>query len=270
MPFTLAHPAAVLPLMRRPFDGLALACGAIAPDIPYYIRAAPLVVTAESWYEPFTNATVSHSAAGLVPVTLPLALVAYLLLRATRRPLIWLTRGEWSAPVDARPELPPRVGRWAWVAISLLVGALSHLVWDSATSGVGFLAARFGALNEPAFADLTWIRLSQHASTVIGLAVLAVALWRRRRTLVGEDAASRRRTIRAAVCLVAVASLAGAVAVWATFDPAASSSTRDRIEVLLSTAAMGAGAAVGMAVVVATICWWLSLLRVRRSLRHQP
>ena len=35
MPFTLAHPAAVLPLCRRPLVASALVAGAVAPDLLY-------------------------------------------------------------------------------------------------------------------------------------------------------------------------------------------------------------------------------------------
>ena len=35
MPFTLAHPAAVLPLVRRPLVASALVAGAVAPDLLY-------------------------------------------------------------------------------------------------------------------------------------------------------------------------------------------------------------------------------------------
>ncbi|HEY3557859.1 MAG TPA: DUF4184 family protein, partial [Kribbella sp.] len=35
MPFTPAHPAAVLPLIRRPLVASALVAGAVAPDLLY-------------------------------------------------------------------------------------------------------------------------------------------------------------------------------------------------------------------------------------------
>lgn len=271
MPFTLAHPAAVLPLLRRPFSGLALVCGAMAPDIPYYIRATPLPVTAQSWYEPFTNATTSHSPAGMLPVTLPLALVLYLILLAATPPAVWLVGDR--APADARRTagaVPDRADgaahrgwtRWAWVPVSLLIGVLTHLVWDSFADPDGILAARFDGLNATAFGDLTWVRLLQHLSTAIGLIVLAVVLWRRRGRLAGQDAASRRRTLWALGGLLAVGLAGAVVSVVATLDFSAPPSTRDRIEHILAAAAMGGGAAVAVAVVLATACWWGWRLRV--------
>jgi hypothetical protein len=77
MPFTLSHPAAVLPFVRRPFSAAALVAGAVAPDLPYFARSTPVPVSARSWYEPFMNATTSHSLVGAVTVSLPYALVLY-------------------------------------------------------------------------------------------------------------------------------------------------------------------------------------------------
>ncbi|WP_285106658.1 DUF4184 family protein [Promicromonospora sp. MEB111] len=34
MPFTLSHPAAVLPLLRHPFSAAAIGAGAVVSDLP--------------------------------------------------------------------------------------------------------------------------------------------------------------------------------------------------------------------------------------------
>lgn len=276
MPFTLAHPAAVVPLVRRPLDGLALVCGAMAPDLPYYVRSTPLQVTAQSWYEPFTNATTTHSLAALLAVTVPMALASYLVLRAARPPLSWLVQGRWGAgdlrmagaPAEPEDGVVPRGGlRWVWVPVSLVIGALTHLVWDSLTSSDGFLAERVDVLNEVVVGDLTWVRSMQHASTVLGLVVVVVALWRRRRTFVTQDRASRQRLLSLLAGVLAVGVVAGAASVLATVDSSASATTRDLAENVVATALMGGGAAVGLVVILATAIWWLAVLgtRERRS-----
>lgn len=273
MPLTFAHPAAVLPLMRRPFDALALVCGAMAPDIPYFVRSTPLPVTAQSWYEPFTNATTSHSIAGLLSVTLPLALAMYLVLAAARPAAVWLTRSGsgfiaplsgGGAPDQTDGAASRLTARWAWIAASLLVGALTHLIWDSFTNSDGPLATRVDALNDTVLLDMTWARVMQQASTIIGLAVLAIFLWRRRGQLVDPDPASRRRVALTLHGLVTVGLIAGAVSVVATFDHSTSASTPDTVESILSNAVKGGGAAVGITVVVATGLWWLSPFRARQ------
>ena len=319
MPFTLAHPAAVLPLVRRPFNGLALVCGAMAPDVAYFIRSTPLEVTAQSWYEPFTNATTTHSLAGLVPTTLLLASGLYVVLRIAVRPALWLAHGRWSAPDGFGAEATPDpaggavsrttvtrgtvtrsalnrdpvgrgpvdrgpvdrgpvdrgpvdraavsrgAGRSVWVPVSLLIGALTHLVWDSLASSNGWLAARFDGLNETAVGDMTWIHLVQHGSTAIGLTVLAVVLWRHRRSLVGDDAATRRRAFRVVAGFATVGLAAAAGSVLSRFDPSASPSRRDQVENAIAIAITGAGVAVAMTLLVATALWWLALLRIHRT-----
>lgn len=273
MPFTLAHPAAVLPLMRRPLDGLALVCGAMAPDIPYFVRSTPLNVTAQSWYEPFANATTSHSMAGLLPVTLLWALVLYFMLRAATPPVTWLLQGGWdpdglpstgAAPARADGGAMRGTTQWVWVPVSLLIGALTHLVWDSLTSSGGFLAEHIDALNETAVADLTWVRSMQHVSTLVGLTIVAVALRRHHRALVSNSDPSLRQAGWVLIGLVAVGALAGVTSVVATFDPSGSSSTPDLVEGVLATAMTGGGAAVAVAVAMSTACWWIVQPATRR------
>ncbi|MET8546837.1 DUF4184 family protein, partial [Kitasatospora sp. NPDC004799] len=87
MPFTLSHPAAVLPLLRRPFSRAALVAGAVAPDLPYFVGTAGLPVSAQSWYEPLTNATTTHTLPGALTVGLPCTLALWALALAGHRPL---------------------------------------------------------------------------------------------------------------------------------------------------------------------------------------
>lgn len=86
----MVHPVAVLPLARGPLSLLVLVSGALAPDVPYYLRAVRLPVTAESWYEPYVNATGSHSLPGLLSVSLPLALALYVCGSMARSPFRWV------------------------------------------------------------------------------------------------------------------------------------------------------------------------------------
>ena len=72
MPFTLAHPAAVLPFLREPFVPIALVAGAMAPDLPYFAMVSS---TSDAWYEPILNGGNSHDFAQILSVGLPLALV---------------------------------------------------------------------------------------------------------------------------------------------------------------------------------------------------
>lgn len=208
MPFTLAHPAAVLPLLRGPLIGPALVAGAVAPDAPYFLVETGLPNSAQAWYEPLLNGTTSHGLGGVLTVDLPVALVLVLLFAVARAPLA--------------PGVAPQ--RWrdtGWIVISALLGIATHLVWD----------------------ELTWSRLVQHLSTVLGLAVVAVYLWRRRPVV-------DRRLLGA----VAGVGLAGALVAVLVLDERS-------LELVLSEAAKGAIVAALAALAVYVAGWWLRRLR---------
>ncbi|MFE9926544.1 DUF4184 family protein [Streptomyces sp. NPDC005774] len=246
MPFTLSHPAAVLPLMRRPFSRTALVAGAVAPDMPYFVGTAGLPVNAQSWYEPFLNATTTHTALGAATVTLPYALVLWGLAQAGRRPLTALL------PLPAAPSSPRTAGtpirRAGWVVLSVLIGIATHLVWDS-----------FTEVGSP-----TWARTLQHASTIGGLAVIAVYMWRgRARFLGGKGRTGPGNVTRHRVLLaMALFTVAGAVAHawWRLAGPEAATTGLPLgvvIEGMLSDAAKGAGAGLIGALALHIAAWWI-------------
>ncbi|GAA1654215.1 DUF4184 family protein [Actinoplanes couchii] len=135
MPFTFSHPAAILPLCRPPFVVSALVAGAVAPDLPYILPAA----TSADWgvYSDFTltytHALIPASIVGLVLLAL------YHLLLA--RPLVAML----PAPVAGRLGRPSfRWGgpaRTAWIVVSVVLGALTHLVWDALVHDTGPVGA---------------------------------------------------------------------------------------------------------------------------------
>ncbi|MBE1875740.1 DUF4184 family protein [Myceligenerans pegani] len=256
MPFTLSHPAAVLPFVRRPLSAAGLVAGAIAPDLPYFARALPVPVTAQSWYEPYLNATTSHGLTGSLTVGLPYAILLAAAWWAARRPaaalLVAGPTADGAAPRDdagGGGGLRPVAVRGGWILLSLLIGIATHLLWDSFTHGDGYVVTHVAALSDPAIGGLTWARLLQHVSTVAGLVVLAWYLWRRRSGL--------RVRAGAAVTVLAVAAagaVAGALLQWrsAAGDPAGVS-----VEVLLRAAAETAGVTLFGAAAVYVAAWWL-------------
>lgn len=272
VPFTLAHPAAVLPLMRKPFAGPALVVGAMTPDIPYFLRATGIPVSAQSWYEPFTNATTSHSLAGL-PSVAALGLLAYVFVLAAARPAKWVARGGKAAPTpSAAPRfetssLPAHV---LWVLVSLLVGTLTHLLWDSFASSDGFLAVRFDALNTPVVANQSWVDLLQYGSSVLGLAVLAFLLWRHRRALADRADVTVRGACLLLGGLAAVGLLAGSIITLATADLAAYEGTAALLRAFLTRTLIIGGAVIGCLVLLGTSLWWLAVLWAAHRPAVQP
>lgn len=194
MPFTLSHPAAALPLWRasRRLRLAALVIGSMAPDFQYFLRF-------------YTVGRFSHTPLGLLVVCLPVGwLCLWLFDRFGRRGVQALLPPAWSLP-------PAPFGPYPILATSLalLLGAVSHVLWDGFTHPESwgtrlwpglYTTMRVGPLTMPLF------RLLQHASTVVGLAVLATAavVWMRQQPRVAmRDLAWR------ALAILAVLGVAG-------------------------------------------------------------
>ena len=207
MPFTVSHVAAVLPGARTGLPTAALVVGAMAPDIPYFLPRGP-------WSLP------THTLGGIVlwaPLLGLVAVVAWYSLVA-RAAYAW-------APHSMRQRLPERAtagerlgsaARIALVYAALVIGAATHVAWDSFTHDDGWVVMRVPAL----MASITWLpgdlaayRWAQYASGVIGLAVLAwwVARWWRT-TPAGEIAPGAEVSDAARLYAVAGVTAAGLVA----------------------------------------------------------
>lgn len=170
MPFTLAHPAAVLPLRRlRLMRTVPLIIGATTPDVPYYL---PWRISRHMPGE------YTHTLLGSFTVDLPIGL---LLLVG-----VWLLRQSLVAPLGpgARAKCAAALERfgsqplnWALSPLSILIGAWTHLAWDSFTHADGWMVLRISALSAPVslFSYTGELcHVLQYVSSVFGLAVLAI------------------------------------------------------------------------------------------------
>ena len=168
MPLTFAHPAAAVPL-AKPLGrwGVlsALVIGSMVPDLVYIMPA------------PLPRAT-SHSLAGLFVFCLPAGIAVYVLFHAAlRAPLRALLPTRMQAHLPERSGLAVATANRAGVVLSILAGALTHLLWDSFThrGGAGVqavpaLATTIGSVSEY---ELTGYGVLQHGSTLLGLLLLA-------------------------------------------------------------------------------------------------
>ncbi|MFL4474961.1 DUF4184 family protein [Paeniglutamicibacter sp. MACA_103] len=197
MPFTLAHPAAVLPFLRQPFVPIALVAGAMAPDVPYFALVSS---TSTAWYAPMLNGANSHDFSQILTVGLPLALVLAGFLWLVVKPLRWALPDAWVPDKPALKGRPPTSARVAlWTFYSLMLGLLTHLAWDSFTHSYGWVVEHVPLLASEPFAGIAVYRLLQHGSTLAGLAILA--LWYLKRQKVsghrGKTNVSAGRKVRA-------------------------------------------------------------------------
>ena len=168
MPFTFAHPAAILPLRRYCPSLLnfpALFIGSMTPDAGYYLH---------NWQW----AMLGHSFVGSLTFDVPAGLaflgVFYLCLR----------------PISALVPPPHRQIILSWlpsrklpgafqilVAIcSIVLGSWTHIIWDGFTHTNGWCVRNLAALTPTVFSigsyPVTVWQLLQHASTIFGLFVL--------------------------------------------------------------------------------------------------
>jgi uncharacterized protein DUF4184 len=176
MPFTLAHPAAVVPLARplgRWAVLSALVIGSLVPDFTYFV--------------PFPVArSRSHDLLGLFWFCMPMGFAMYTLFHAAlAAPAIDLLPGPLRSRCSAlrAARVAPAT---AAVAVSLLVGATSHIAWDAFThAGAPIVrvsrALRFH-LGTISGYPISVYTILQHTSTILGVALLVVWVRRWERT----------------------------------------------------------------------------------------
>jgi len=209
VPFTVSHVAAVLPGARTALPMAALVVGAMAPDMPYFLPRGP-------WTLP------THTLGGILlwaPLLGFVAVVAWYLLLA-RAAYAWAPRQlrrRLPEPVAARERFGS-VRAVALVYAALVVGAASHVVWDSFTHNDGWVVERVPALLATVTSlpgDLAVYRWAQYASSVVGIAILFwwIARWWRTtpaheidETAVVSDAA--RWSVAAVVTVTGIAAAA--------------------------------------------------------------
>jgi hypothetical protein len=137
MPFPLAHPAAVLPLRRycpKYLSFPALIVGSVCPDAGYCFGR-------------LNAGGFSHRLLGSVGFCLPVGIITLLLLYRVILSAIERLPERYQRmvpPVAWRPLGTPLV-----ILLSLIIGAWTHLLWDSFTHTNGWFVEHFSVLKTP-------------------------------------------------------------------------------------------------------------------------
>jgi len=170
MPFTPAHPAIVLPLIRsRYFSATGLIAGSMAPDFEYFFKMS-------------VSSIHSHTIAGLfyfdLPVTLFISVLFHQVVKKnliSNLPLFLGRKFRLTMELDFIGYLKEH---YLIFLISALVGAASHVFWDSFTHHDAFFVRMlpfyksthvpYDGVRYPLFYAL------QHISTWVGLTVVGV------------------------------------------------------------------------------------------------
>jgi hypothetical protein len=164
VPFTVSHAAAVLPLQRFGKYRLplsALMVGSMAPDFGYFYSAE-------------MSRQLTHTIPALFTFCLPAGLFGWFFyIVVLEKATITLLSDRWHtrfAHTDAITA--PLILR---ACIAIVIGAITHLVWDSFTHRATIVTNAIPALNLPT-PGLPWLPIYSllHAlSSVVGVVILA-------------------------------------------------------------------------------------------------
>ena len=168
MPFTFSHPAIVLPLIkaRLNLSATALIIGSMIPDFEYFIRMKD-------------RSTYSHTLTGVFWFDIPLALLVCFIYHLIVRNSLFdnlpsflkdrfsvYKRFDWSKYF---------LRHWAIVLVSIIIGAVSHILWDGVTHNTMFFVnkADLSTMMKIGTINLAGYKFLQLASTIAGgLAVI--------------------------------------------------------------------------------------------------
>ncbi|WP_424244123.1 hypothetical protein Dip510_001315 [Elusimicrobium posterum] len=172
MPFTFAHPAAVLPAAWLPSRYVcmsALIVGTLTPDFEYYLRVRVMSV-------------ISHTTGGLFWFCVPAGLLALFIFHNIVRdtlienlPLFLRSRFNKYKNFNFNAYFK---NHWLVVLLCLLAGAFTHQLWDGFTHAAGnhaaFMLKQINLFGYP----VGLFKIFQHLSSLFGLAVIALFVYK--------------------------------------------------------------------------------------------
>ncbi|HEV7607120.1 MAG TPA: DUF4184 family protein [Steroidobacteraceae bacterium] len=172
MPFTVSHAAAAFPLHKWSKARLPLAAlmiGSMSPDFAYFQSGAP-------------DRLATHSFAGVFWFCWPISLALWVLfVRVLEQPTVALLPESWHTRF-APSSREMSINSLALASLAVILGAMSHLVWDSFTHRGTAVVDALPPLHALAFHvhgwRIRWFMVLQHLSSLAGLVILAVWAWR--------------------------------------------------------------------------------------------
>jgi hypothetical protein len=168
MPFTFSHPAAILPIHSRVKHWIplsALVIGSLMPDAAYYLPMP----------EHFKQS--SHTLLGTFSSSLPVGVLVWLIFYWLAAPAAFLLPAPHREAVGPQPtrrlaSIPQAFG----VVLGILLGAWSHVLWDSFTHEQGWIVSHTPLLQRTLVGRrLPLYSALQYLTSLLGLWVLLYA-----------------------------------------------------------------------------------------------
>jgi hypothetical protein len=172
VPFTISHAAAVLPLQRIGKTRLPLAAlmiGSMSPDFSYFVPGE-------------FSRLATHSLVGLFLFCWPASLAVWILyVRLFEQPTIALLPETWRLRIpQSTRELNFRT--LALVSAAIILGAVTHDVWDAFTHAHTAITKAFPVLSAVAFvshgAHVRWYAILWGLSSILGMVALMIWAWK--------------------------------------------------------------------------------------------
>ena len=171
MPFTFSHPAIVLPLKNtvgKKLSMTGLIIGSLTPDFEYFFRMKP--------YSEF-----SHTLLGALWFDVPLGLaLCFLFHQIIKKPFIqnlpFILQRKLNHVLECNWALLFKQN-WLFIVISLIIGAYSHILWDSFTHNNAFFVNLLNLDQTVGETSIPIYKLLQHGSTLIGGIYIFRYIW---------------------------------------------------------------------------------------------
>jgi hypothetical protein len=167
MPFTLAHPIASAPIWfgsHKKLDLASLFIGTMIPDLEYFLALQP-------------TRNIGHTLLGVVIQGLPCSIALLLFTRYfLMQPLLALLPLPLAQKLPRLKDyFPLQLGNLINVVLSIVIGALSHIVWDEFTHKNGWFVTR-SILLRSQVGPLPVFKFLQYGGGILGMIALLVWL----------------------------------------------------------------------------------------------
>ena len=199
MPETIAHSLVAVPFARKSFVFSAVVVGTLAPDFEYFFRLS-------------ADSSISHTLPGLVifclPVGLALLWLWHFLLKSALVELVPDAHYKRLLPLCKRFNFGP-TSQFIKIVFSILIGAFTHLAWDSLTHYHGWTVQQFSFLSssliQTDYGSLKTYRVLQHGSSLLGLfGILFFYIRWFRRTSPLEKIPERSLSVKTRILIISV------------------------------------------------------------------